>query len=67
MKVRADTTTCVASGQCALLAPDTFDQRDDDGIVVVLNDEPSPEQRETVRQAVLSCPSGALWLVESPT
>jgi len=64
VKVSADTSVCVASGQCALLAPDTFDQRDDDGIVVVRDDEPSPEQEDVARQAVLTCPSGALRMVE---
>lgn len=64
MKVSADTSVCVASGQCALLAPDTFDQRDDDGIVVVRDDEPSPEHEDAARQAVLTCPSGALSIVE---
>lgn len=65
MKVSADTSVCVASGQCALLAPDTFDQRDDDGIVVVRNDEPPLAHHDVVRQAVLTCPSGALSIVES--
>ena len=65
MKVFADTSVCVASGQCALLAPETFDQRDDDGIVVVRDDQPSPEHEDVVRQAVLTCPSGALRIVGS--
>ena len=64
MRVLADTSVCVASGQCALLAPETFDQRDDNGIVVVRNDQPSPEHEDTARQAVLTCPSGALRIVE---
>lgn len=62
MKVTADTDICLASGQCVLLAPQIFDQRDDDGIVVTLSQEPSPEQEDAVRQAVLTCPSGALRL-----
>jgi len=65
VKVAADTSVCVASGQCALLAPATFDQRDDDGIVVVRDEEPPAEQEDVVRQAVLTCPSGALSIVES--
>ena len=64
MKVHADTAVCVASGQCALLVPAVFDQREDDGIVVVRNEEPPPDQHDAVRQAVLICPSGALRLVE---
>ncbi len=64
MKVHADTSVCVASGQCALLAPETFDQRDDDGTVVLRDDEPPPEHQDAARQAVLTCPSGALRIVE---
>jgi ferredoxin len=64
MKVTADPEICVASGQCALLAPSTFTQRDEDGIVEVLIPEPGPDQQEAVRHAVLTCPSGALRLLE---
>ena len=64
MKVHADTDVCVASGQCALLAPDTFDQRDDDGIVVLREEDPPAAQDDVVRRAVLACPSGALRLTE---
>jgi ferredoxin len=62
VKVYADTEVCIASGQCALFAPDTFSQRDDDGIVVVLESEPPAGHAETARRAVLTCPSGALSL-----
>lgn len=44
-----------------MTAPDVFDQ-DDDGIVVVRDDDPGPEHAEAVREAVDSCPSGALTL-----
>jgi ferredoxin len=64
MKVHADTSVCVASGQCALLAPETFDQREDNGIVVLRDDEPPLERQDAARQAVLTCPSGALSLSE---
>ena len=33
MRVEVDTPKCVASGQCVLIAPDVFDQRDEDGRV----------------------------------
>ncbi|MFE3946199.1 ferredoxin, partial [Streptomyces sp. NPDC059118] len=35
MKVTVDQNKCVASGQCVLSAPDVFDQREEDGIVVL--------------------------------
>ncbi|MFI5910034.1 ferredoxin [Dactylosporangium sp. NPDC051541] len=60
MKVSADTGVCVSSGMCVMHAPEVFDQREDDAVVVVLLAEPPAEQRDAVRQAVLGCPSGAL-------
>jgi len=63
VRLIADTATCVASGQCAMLAPEIFGQREDDGTVVLLNSEPSPDQRDAARQATLVCPSGAIRVV----
>lgn len=59
MRVRADRKVCVGAGQCALRAPGVFDQ-DDGGIVVVLREQPGPDQRDAVREAVRLCPSGAI-------
>lgn len=60
MTVHADRTVCIGAGQCVLRAPAVFDQRDDDGTVVVLDPEPSAEHDESVQAAVESCPSGAI-------
>lgn len=43
MKVIIDENKCVGAGQCVLAAADVFDQRDEDGIVVLLN----PSRRTT--------------------
>ncbi|MFG2041424.1 ferredoxin [Dactylosporangium sp. NPDC048998] len=64
MKVSADTGVCMASGQCAMLLPQVFDQREEDGVVVVLDEQPPPALHEATRQAVLGCPSGALRIEE---
>ncbi len=45
MKVTVDQDKCVSSGMCVLNAGDVFDQRDDDGVVELLIDEPGPESR----------------------
>ncbi|MFI9385871.1 ferredoxin [Kutzneria sp. NPDC052558] len=65
MKVVIDQDKCVGAGQCVLLAPDVFDQRDEDGIVVLLNEFPPAELHDDVRQAARVCPALAIELDES--
>lgn len=64
MKVAADQNICASSGQCVALAPRVFDQRDEDGVVVLLDENPSEELAQAVRQAAAVCPSGAIKIVE---
>jgi ferredoxin len=63
MRIKADTGVCVGSGQCVLTEPAVFDQ-DDDGIVVLLTDQPGEQAAARAREAVNLCPSGALSIVE---
>ena len=60
MKVTVDQDKCVASGQCVLTVPDVFDQRDEDGIVVLLNPSPPGGLAEDVKQAAALCPALAI-------
>ena len=62
MKISADTGSCVASGQCVLLAPGTFDQDEEAGTVVLRTEEPAPGEEDAVRQAELTCPAAAIRL-----
>ena len=62
MKITADTDSCVSSGQCVLLAPDTFDQDEESGTVVLLSDGPAAGEEDAVRQAELTCPAAAIRL-----
>ena len=64
MKVTVDQDKCVSSGQCVLNASDVFDQRDDDGVVLLLNDSPSSEQADNVRNAAAACPALAIDIEE---
>jgi ferredoxin len=64
MKVTVDQHRCVSSGQCVLNAEDVFDQRDDDGVVLLLNDSPSSEQADNVRKAATACPALAIDIEE---
>ncbi|HWG14315.1 MAG TPA: ferredoxin [Streptosporangiaceae bacterium] len=64
--ISADESRCCGSGNCALTVPEVFDQRDEDGVVTVLDPVPPPEQHERVRIAVERCPTSALSLAEHP-
>ncbi|MGV9674993.1 ferredoxin [Nocardia sp. NPDC003482] len=65
MKVAVDQGKCVSSGQCVLLAPEVFDQRDEDGAVVLLQESSPADQHAAVRQAARVCPALAIELDES--
>jgi ferredoxin len=59
----ADVERCVGAGQCVLTDPDAFDQSDEDGTVVVLQDTPADDEaRQRARVAVDICPGRALSL-----
>ncbi|WP_306209113.1 ferredoxin [Actinoplanes sp. RD1] len=64
MKIEFDEPKCVAAGQCAMVAPDHFDQRDDDGVAVVLSESVGPDGLDEVREAAAVCPAAAIRLVE---
>ncbi|MFG1702682.1 ferredoxin [Nonomuraea sp. M3C6] len=64
MRVSVDQDKCVASGQCVMAATEVFDQRDEDGMVVLLNDNPPAEQADDVRQAAAVCPALAITIEE---
>lgn len=64
MKVVVDEEKCVAAGQCVAAAMDVFDQRDEDGVVVLLNENPSPELADDVRNAAAVCPALAIHIEE---
>jgi len=60
MKVEIDRAKCVASGQCVLAAPAVFDQDEEDGIVTLLTDEPSPADADGTHEAAFLCPAQAI-------
>ena len=57
MRVIASTDKCIASGSCALTCPQVFGQRDEDGVVSLLQEHPSLALLKRVRQAVDLCPA----------
>ncbi len=64
MKVTVDQDLCVSSGQCVLNAGQVFDQRDSDGVVVLLNNDPPADQADNVRRAAAACPAQAIHVEE---
>ncbi|POX41436.1 ferredoxin [Streptomyces sp. Ru73] len=60
MNITLDVDKCCAAGQCVLVAPEVFDQRDEDGIVVLLDAQPPAEQHAAVREAAAICPAAAI-------
>jgi ferredoxin len=64
MRVTVDESKCVASGQCVLAAADVFDQRDEDGVVVLLNPAPPADRADDVRRAAALCPARAITVEE---
>jgi ferredoxin len=64
MKVTVDRDRCVASGQCVLTAAAVFDQDENDGVVILLNDNPSTDQYDAVRLAAQMCPASVIEVTE---
>ncbi|MFI5621356.1 ferredoxin [Streptomyces sp. NPDC051567] len=62
MRITADAERCIGSGMCVLTVDEVFDQRQDDGKVIVLRPEPPAETRDAVRRAVGLCPATAITL-----
>ena len=65
--VSVDEGLCVASGNCAMAVPEVFDQREDDGVSVVVRPNPPVEKEDDVREAVVACPGRAIRLSNGST
>lgn len=62
MEVVVDEGKCCGAGTCVMVAPEVFDQREDDGIVVLLDAEPPERLHAVVREAASVCPAAAIQL-----
>jgi ferredoxin len=66
MKIHIDHDRCRGAGQCALTAPELFDQSEDDGTVVLLDDQPPPELHARARLAASLCPNAVISITDDP-
>ena len=62
MRVTVDQDRCIAAGQCAAAAPDVFDQRDEDGVVVLVKAAPDAAEEDALRRAAGVCPALAIQI-----
>lgn len=60
MRITINETACIGAGLCVMGAEDVFDQRDEDGIVVLLDSDPSPDREADVKAAAAACPVNAI-------
>ena len=63
MKVTIDAELCIASGACVLTCPEVF-QQNDEGLVMLVQDEPSSELHDTVLEAMAACPAAVIQVEE---
>jgi ferredoxin len=66
MRIEVDRDRCRGAGQCALTAPELFDQSEDDGTVVVLDEQPPVALQDQARRAASLCPNSVIRLVLNP-
>jgi ferredoxin len=57
MRVKVDVDKCIAAGQCVRAAAAVFEQDDDTGLVVLLQENPPEELRVQVQNAARLCPA----------
>jgi ferredoxin len=59
MRVDVDLDKCTGHGICESIAEDVFEVQDDGSVVILEQDRPESD-RERMRQAVTQCPAAAL-------
>ena len=64
MRIVADRQRCTSAGNCARVAPELFDQGEEDGVVVVLEPEPPPSLADAAREAESLCPARAISVID---
>jgi ferredoxin len=65
MHVSIDQSRCIGAGQCVLNAPAVFDQREDDGIVFLLDANPPESEHDAAMRAARLCPAEVITTGEA--
>ena len=63
--VTADRARCCSSGMCVVRSPQVFAQREEDGLVIVLEPHPAAQWHQAVREAAAACPVAAIKVEEN--
>jgi ferredoxin len=63
MRISTERDSCISSGACVLEAPQVFDQ-DEDGVVVLLQERPTPDVADAARSAMMACPAAVITIDE---
>jgi ferredoxin len=64
MQIQVDRERCIGSGLCALKLPSVFEQDNDEGLVVLLNETGGTHTREELAATAYGCPSQAISIPE---
>lgn len=64
MRISIDQSRCIGAGQCVLKAPAVFDQQEEDGLVILLQESPAPEHQAAARIAARVCPAEVIHVHE---
>jgi ferredoxin len=64
MKISVNQHICIGAGNCAQLAPTVFTQRESDGTVILLQENPAPSVLPDVAKAVKICPAQAISVLK---
>lgn len=62
-KVYVDPDKCIGCNTCPLLDPDTFEM-DTATYKAVVKKQPTDVNSETIKNAIISCPVGAISIIE---
>ena len=65
MRITIDQSKCIGSGHCVMSADEVFAQRPDDGIVVLLDANPTADLVDDVWEAADTCPARAIIVDDS--